>query len=306
MVFRSQYAQSLVDLHTQSELQSTEQVEAFQGGGAREEKDGGQAGHRQRRNSEVCAPFPRGRDSSKSHLLEEMKRRSIHGLPDSSQRRAPQPAPRKLLLQSRSAQTGSVGCLASSPREVWTSPKSFRSFLEQREAALTRRSRGPSLGSIHERSRTGTNECPNRPKSRDPSETRVDSSPNYKVLEQKVLDLQGQMKEMQMSRKSYEDSNARLAGFLSGFTSQLSLGGECGMFWDQEEVEEDSEEKSGSRRSFSAMPNQVRHFKIILPSRYQFLTHSTCRENYNVSQVRRMRLLSIFFLRKFFKNSRKD
>ena len=269
MVFRSQYAQSLVDLHTQSDLPSTEQVEAFGGGGAREEQDGGQAGHRQRRNSEVCAPFPRGRDSSKSHLLEEMKRRSIHGLPDSSQRRAPQPAPRKLLLQSRSAQTGSVGCLASSPREVWTSPKSFRSFLEQREAALTRRSRGPSLGSIHERSRTGTNECQNRPKSRDPSETRVDSSPNYKVLEQKVLDLQGQMKEMQMSRKSYEDSNARLAGFLSGFTSQLSLGGECGMFWDQEEVEEDSEEKSGSRRSFSAVPNQVKQSIMIFQRRSQ-------------------------------------
>ena len=228
MVFRSQYAQSLADLHTQSELQG----EAFQGGGAREERDGGQDGHRQRRNSEVCAPFPRGRDSSQSHLLEEMTRRSIHGLPDPSQSRAPQPAPRKLLLQSRSAQTGSVGCLASSPREVWTSPKSFRSFLEQREAALTRRSRNPSLGSINEGSRTGTNECPNRPKpkSRDPSETRVESSPNYKVLEQKVLELQGQMEEMQMSRMSFEDSNARLAGFLSGFTSQSALEGRVGCF----------------------------------------------------------------------------
>ena len=259
MVFRSQYAQSLVDLqHTQSELQSTAQVEAFQGGGAREERDGGQDGHRQRRHSEVSAPFPRGRNSSQSHLLEEMTRRSIHGLPDPSQSRAPQPAPRKLLLQSRSAQTGSVGCLASSPREVWTSPKSFRSFLEQREAALSRRSRGPSLGSTHERSRTGTSKCPNRLKSRDPSETRVERSPNYKVLEQKVLELQSQMEEMQMSRRSYEDSNARLAGFLSGFTSQLSLGGESGVFWDQEEVEEASEEKSGSMRRFSAMPNQVR------------------------------------------------
>ena len=58
MVFRSQYAQSLVDLHTQSELTSTEQVEALQEVGAREGKDGGQAGRRQRRNSEVCAPFP--------------------------------------------------------------------------------------------------------------------------------------------------------------------------------------------------------------------------------------------------------
>ena len=259
MVFRSQYAQSLVDLqHTQSELQSTAQVEAFQGGGAREERDGGQDGHRQRRNSEVCAPFTRGRDSSQSHLLEEMTRRSIHGLPDPSQSRAPQPAPRKLLLQSRSAQTGSVGCLASSPREVWTSPKSFRSFLEQREAALTRRSRGPSLGSVHERPRPGTNECPNRPKSRDPSKTRVDSCSNYKVLEQKVLELQGQMEEMQMSRRNCEDSNARLAGFLSEFTTQHSLEGESGMFWDQEEVEEASEEKSGSMRRFSAMPNQVR------------------------------------------------
>ena len=90
-----------------------------------------------------------------------------------------------------------------------------------------------------------------------PSETMVDRSPNYKVLEQKVLELQGQMEEMQMSRRSYEDSNARLAGFLSGFTSQLSLGGESGVFWDQEEVEENSEEKRDSRRSFSAMPNQV-------------------------------------------------
>ena len=73
-----------------------------------------------------------------------------------------------------------------------------------------------------------------------------------------MLELQGQMEEMQMSRRSYEDSNARLAGFLSGFTSQLSLGGESGVFWDQEEVEEASEEKSGSMRRFSAMPNQVR------------------------------------------------
>ena len=276
MVFRSQYAQSLVDLHTQSELPSTEQVEAFGGGGAREERDGGQDGHRQRRHSEVSAPFPRGRNSSQSHLLEEMTRRSIHGLPDSSQSRAPQPAPRKLLLQSRSAQTGSVGCLASSsPREVWTSPKSFRSFLEQREAALTRRSRGPSLGSVHERSRTGTNECPNRPKSRDPSKTRVDSCPNYKVLEQKVLELQGQMEEMQMSRRNCEDSNARLAGFLSGFTSQLSLGGESGVFWDQEEVEENSEEKRDSRRSFSAMPNQVRHLKNCSKNEQEYRIAST-------------------------------
>ena len=212
----------------------------------------------------MSAPFPRGRDSSQSHLLEEMTRRSIHGLPDPSQSRAPQPAPRKLLLQSRSAQTGSVGCLASSPREVWTSPKSFRSFLEQREAALTRRSRGPSLGSVHERSRTGTNECPNRPKSRDPSKTRVDSCPNYKVLEQKVLELQGQMEEMQMSRRNCEDSNARLAGFLSGFTSQHSLEGESGMFWDQEEVEEDS-----------ATPNQVRHLKNCSKNEQEYRIAST-------------------------------
>ena len=223
----------------------------------------------------MCAPFPRGRDSSQSHLLEEVTRRSIHGLRDPSQSRAPQPAPRKLLLQSRSAQTGSVGCLASSPREVWTSPKSFRSFLEQREAALTRRSRGPSLGSIHERSRTGTNECPHRPKSRDPSETRVESSPNYRVLEQKVLELQGQLEEMQMSRRSYEDSNVRLAGFLSESTSQLSLGGESGMFWDQEDLEEDSEEKRDSRRSFSAMPNQVRHLNNCSKNEQEYRIAST-------------------------------
>ena len=69
-----------------------------------------------------------------------------------------------------------------------------------------------------------------------------------------MLELQGQMEEMQMSRRSYEDSNTRLAGFLSGFTSQLSLGVESGVFWDQEE---DSEEKRDSRRSFSATLNQV-------------------------------------------------
>ena len=73
-----------------------------------------------------------------------------------------------------------------------------------------------------------------------------------------MLELQGQMEEMQMSRMSFEDSNARLAGFLSGFTLQVSLGRESGVFWDQEEEEEDSEEKRVFWRSFSAMPNQVR------------------------------------------------
>ena len=90
-----------------------------------------------------------------------------------------------------------------------------------------------------------------------------------------MLELQGQMEEMQMSRRSFEDSNARLADFLSRFTSQLSLGGESGMFWDQEEVEEDPEEKSGSRRSFSAMPNQVRHFKICSKNEQEYRVAST-------------------------------
>ena len=48
MTFRSQFAQSLVDLHTQSELDPLKQVEAFYGGGAAvlEEGTGGRLRHR--------------------------------------------------------------------------------------------------------------------------------------------------------------------------------------------------------------------------------------------------------------------
>ena len=48
MTFRSQFAQSLVDLHTQSELDPLKQVDAFYGGGAAvlEEGTGGRLRHR--------------------------------------------------------------------------------------------------------------------------------------------------------------------------------------------------------------------------------------------------------------------
>ena len=59
MTFRSQFAQSLVDLHTQSELGPSKQVEASYGGGGRASYGGGgrgeriSGGGRQRRISEV-------------------------------------------------------------------------------------------------------------------------------------------------------------------------------------------------------------------------------------------------------------
>ena len=51
MTFRSQFAQSLVDLHTQSELGPSKQVESLYGSGGRAERISG--GGRQRRISEV-------------------------------------------------------------------------------------------------------------------------------------------------------------------------------------------------------------------------------------------------------------
>ena len=50
MTFRSQFAQSLVDLHTQSELDPSKQAEALYGGGGRGDRLGG---GRQRRIAEV-------------------------------------------------------------------------------------------------------------------------------------------------------------------------------------------------------------------------------------------------------------
>ena len=191
-----------------------------------------------------------------SHLEEDPtrgSRNSNQGLTQSEQRLAPQPAPRTSLLQSQSSQTGSVGCLASSPSEAWTSPKSFRSFLEQREAALARRSRGPSLGSINEGSWAGAQDCHNRPNNQVVNE----SDSKYRVLEQKLTELQDQVEEMQLSRWSYEDSTARLAGFLSGFASQLSLAGEHeDDGWSREGEKEVAEEKVGGW-SYSALPRQV-------------------------------------------------
>ena len=144
--------------------------------------------------SQVCVPLPRS--VAVSHLKEDPSkgsRRTISGQPESDQGFAPQPAPRTSLLQSQSSQTGSVGCLASSPREAWTSPKSFRSFLEQREAALTRRSRGPSLGSINEGSWAGTQDCRNHPNNQDVNERRNEGDSKYRALEQKMIELQDQV-----------------------------------------------------------------------------------------------------------------
>ena len=53
MTFRSQFAQSLVDLHTQSELDPSKQVEALYGGGGRRARITGEGEGRQRRISEV-------------------------------------------------------------------------------------------------------------------------------------------------------------------------------------------------------------------------------------------------------------
>ena len=173
------------------------------------------------------------------------KRRS-----ESGQSVPPKPVPRTSLLQNKNLHTGSVGCLASSPREAWTSPKSFRSFLEQREAALSRRSRGPSLGSIDERSsaRIQNNEDANQRRNEN----------DYRVLEQKVIELQDQVEEMQLTRLSYENSTARLAGFLSGFASQLSQSGENveDKEWCREGEKWVSEKKNGGC-SYSVLPRQV-------------------------------------------------
>ena len=195
-----------------------------------------------------------------SHLEEDPTRSSRNlnrSLTQSEQRLAPQPAPRTFLLQSQSSQNGSVGCLASSPREAWTSPKSFRSFLEQREAALARRSRGPSLGSINESLWVGTQNCHNRLNNQDANDRRSERDSKYRILEQKVTELQDQVEEMQLSRWSYEDSTARLAGFLSGFASQLSLAGEHeDDEWSREGEKEVAGEKIGGWR-YSALPRQV-------------------------------------------------
>ena len=195
-----------------------------------------------------------------SHQEEDLtrgSRSSFSSFPQSEQKGfAPQPAPRTSLLQSQSSRSGSVGCLASSPREAWTSPKSFRSFLEQREAALVRRSRGPSLGSINEGSWARARDCHNHPNNQDVNERENESDSKYRALEQKMLELQDQVEEMQLSRWSYEDSTSRLAGFLSGFASQLSLAGEHEDEWSREEEEQLAEEKKEGW-SYSALPKQV-------------------------------------------------
>ena len=209
-----------------------------------------------------------------SHLEEDPtrdRRRSILGRPEHDRGLAPQPAPRTSFLRSRNSHTGSVGCLASSPREDWTSPKSFRSFLDQREAALARQSRGPSLGSIHEGlwSGTPTQDCRKRSNGQEFNKGRNEGDSKYKDLEQKVTELQDQVEEMQLSRWSYEDSTARLAGFLSGFASQLSLAGENDEEWSGRESEE---RKEGC--SYSALPRQVRtrlNIMIVLLSLFRFL-----------------------------------
>ena len=51
MTFRSQFAQSLVDLHTQSEVDPSKQAEALYGGGGRGDRVSG--GGRQRKIAEV-------------------------------------------------------------------------------------------------------------------------------------------------------------------------------------------------------------------------------------------------------------
>ena len=195
-----------------------------------------------------------------SHQEEDLtrgSRSSFSSLPQSEQTGfAPQPAPRTSLLQRQSFQTGSVGYLASSPREAWTSPKSFRSFLEQREAALARRSRGPSLGSINEGLWAGARDCHNSLNNQDVDKRKNEGDLKYRALEQKMLELQDQVEEMQLSRWSYEDSTSRLAGFLSGFASQLSLAGEHEDEWSREEEEQLAEEKKEGW-SYSALPTQV-------------------------------------------------
>ena len=149
----------------------------------------------------MCVPLPRsvGAYHSEEDPTRDSKR-SIQGLPELDQGPAPQPAPRTSLLQSKSSHFGSVGCLASSPREAWSSPKSFRSFLEQREAALARRSRGPSLGSINEGLWSETQDGRGRPNDHDLNKRRNVSHSKYRVLEQKVIELQDQVEEMQFSR----------------------------------------------------------------------------------------------------------
>ena len=52
MTFRSQFAQSLVDLHTQSEMDPSKQTEAFYGGGGRGHRISG-GGRQQRKIAEV-------------------------------------------------------------------------------------------------------------------------------------------------------------------------------------------------------------------------------------------------------------
>ena len=155
---------------------------------------------------QVCAPLPRSLGAS---CLEEDPtingRRSILGRSEIDLGLAPQPAPRTSLLQSKNPHTGSVGCLASSPKEAWTSPKSFRSFLEQREAALVRRSRGPSLGSIDEGSCSETRDCRRLPNEQENTIKRGNESDlKYRVLEQKVIELQDQVEDMQLSRWRYK------------------------------------------------------------------------------------------------------
>ena len=155
---------------------------------------------------QVCAPLPRSLGAS---CLEEDPtingRRSILGRSEIDLGLAPQPAPRTSLLQSKNPHTGSVGCLASSPKEAWTSPKSFRSFLEQREATLARRSRGPSLGSIDEGSCSETGDCRRLPNEQESTIKRGNESDlKYRVLEQKVIELQDQVEDMQLSRWRYK------------------------------------------------------------------------------------------------------
>ena len=71
-----------------------------------------------------------------------------------------------------------------------------------------------------------------------------------------MTELQDQVEEMQLSRWSYEDSTARLAGFLSGFASELSLAGEHEDGLSRDEGKGLAEEKIGGW-SYSALPRQV-------------------------------------------------
>ena len=72
-----------------------------------------------------------------------------------------------------------------------------------------------------------------------------------------MIELQDQVEEMQLTRLSYENSTARLAGFLSGFASHLSNSGENveDKEWCREGEKWVSEKNGGC--SYSVLPRQV-------------------------------------------------